>query len=92
VSPKFKNSTLEAAKDLLISKGLEETKKYVQKIATENKQQIIKQTNTYLGFYPKNPNNWPDYNSNGQRKEFVINLDDVAYSLNITYTYLFEDK
>ena len=92
VSPKFKNSTLEAAKDLLISKGLEETKKYAQKIAAENKQQIIKQTNTYLGFYAKNQNNSADYNIYGQRKEFVINLDDVDYSLNITYAYLFEDK
>lgn len=92
-TPRFYTSTLNSARDLLTSRSWEETKKLSEKIALENKQQIIKQTHTHLNFYTNPPlqNHSLQYNSYGQKKQFVVFLDNVEYSLNITCSYILED-
>ena len=92
VSPKFYSTTLDKAKENLIQSGIETIKNYAQKIADENKQRIIKQTNTYLSFSPKASNYTTNYNIYGGQKEFVVDLSNVDYVLTIMYTYSFEDK
>lgn len=92
VTPKLNQATIDKAREEMINKSIVSFSKVANHIADSVGQKIIKQSNLSITFYPKPP----VYNAMNtvitKAKDFLIDINDLEYTISIYIMYTLDDK